>query len=659
MSETLPPVDMNVVSDAFVNSHEIKERLGENLDVWALCGQVLRHEFDCSPDAGLIYDLSTGIIFRANKAAGRLFKFSQTELSGRTIGQLYPDARGVLHVFSEEAIERGVAWTRELELSRADGTPLRLEHCAVSAEWQGGVCIVLRIMDLDDLQRRSVDDEANVYHRLGINEWRKAERYFREIERENQLILAAAGEGIYGVSADGVTSFVNPAAEKMLGYEAAELVGKDMHTVIHHHRPDGSHYPAEECPIYNAFRQGTVKTVDDEVFWAKDGRPVRVEYTSTPIVDSGAVVGAVIVFRDITKRKRDEEQLKTALEDNAQLRERLEMENAYLQEEIRSHTNHYDILGNSNAIDNILKQIELVAPTDANVLITGESGTGKELVARAIHRVSPRRDRPIIRVNCAAIPRELFESEFFGHVKGAFTGALRDRHGRFELANGGTIFLDEVGEIPLDLQSKLLRVLQDRHFERVGEEKTRSVDVRVIAATNRDLKKEAAAGKFREDLFFRLNVVPIECTPLRERPEDIPILADHFLATVCKRLNINKPDLTKANIEELRSYNWTGNARELQNVLERAAILARGGKLSFNLPVAAKLLPEEKPAFSHGQLPDEGCILTAEEMVQFEKQNIERALKAVNGRVSGPGGAAELLGMKATTLYSRIKAMQI
>lgn len=628
----------------------------DDVNVWEFAAGVLRQAFDRSPHPGLIVDPFEGVVLRANKAAHALFRLPDATIEGRSIGQLYADARGLLHVFTEEALERGHAWTRDLRLNRPNGAPLAVEHGAVAATWQGRTCLVITIIDLDAFNQHTVQDEANAYHRQGLDEWRKAERYFREIERENQLILAAAGEGIYGVNVHGVTTFVNPAAERMLGYKAAELVGKDMHSVIHHHRPDGSHYPSTECPIYIAFRQGSVKTVDDEVFWGKNGRPVRVEYTSTPIVDSGAVVGAVIVFRDITERKRNEERLKVALEENARLRERLEMENAYLQEEIRSHTNHHDILGNSGAIAHILKQIDMVASTDANVLITGESGTGKELVARAIHQASPRRGRPLIRVNCAAIPRDLFESEFFGHAKGAFTGALRNRVGRFELAHGGTIFLDEVGEIPLDLQSKLLRVLQERSFERVGEEKTREVDVRVIAATNRDLKKEASAGRFREDLYFRLNVFPIECTPLRNRPSDIPVLADHFLKNACARLNVKMPKLTKTNIAALTAYTWPGNARELQNVIERAAILAHNGKLSFSLP---ELVPAgERHTPPPPSFPDAGDgILTMDAMQELERHNIRRALDACEGRVSGAGGAAELLGIKPTTLYSRIRAM--
>ena len=328
-------------------------------------------------------------------------------------------------------------------------------------------------------------------------------------EAMNQLILRAAGEGIYGVNAEGKTTFVNPAAARMLGWKAEDLVGHDMHSIVHHTRPDGSHYPEHDCPIYAAFRDGAVHQVDTEVFWRKDGTSFWVEYTSTPIRDHGHVVGAVIVFRDITQRREADEKLRAAREEVDRLRERLELENAYLQEEIRIEGNHHGIVGRSAAIQKVLRQVELVAPTDATVLITGESGTGKELIARAIHDASKRSRRPLIRVNCATIPRELFESEFFGHAKGAFAGAERDGVGRFELADGGTLFLDEVADMPVELQGKLLRVLEENNFERVGDEQTRTVDVRVIAATKRDLKQEVRRGRFREDLYFRLDVFPI------------------------------------------------------------------------------------------------------------------------------------------------------
>ncbi|NGX96983.1 MAG: sigma 54-interacting transcriptional regulator, partial [Candidatus Afipia apatlaquensis] len=396
---------------------------------------------------------------------------------------------------------------------------------------------------------------------------------------------------------------------------------------------------------------------DDEVFWRKDGTPVWVEYTSTPIRDRGVVVGAVIVFRDVSQRREADEKLRAALAEVDQLRERLEQENAYLQEEIRTETNPRGIIGRTAAVQKTLRQVSLVAPTDASVMITGESGTGKELIARAIHEASQRSDRPLIRVNCAAIPRELFESEFFGHVRGAFTGALRDRVGRFELADGGTLFLDEVGEIPLELQGKLLRVLQEGHFERVGEERTRAVNVRVIAATNRELKQEVKQGRFREDLYFRLNVFPVETVPLRDRREDIPLLAQHFLSSEGKSL---KSDLrlSEGDVRRLMQYDWPGNVRELQNVIERAAILAQNGRLRIDLPIqqAGAELPAASRRPRNGAPP---AIMTDDEMRELERNNILAALKASGGKVFGKDGAAELLAIKPTTLASRIKSLGI
>ncbi|MCX7319937.1 MAG: sigma 54-interacting transcriptional regulator, partial [Hyphomicrobiales bacterium] len=323
------------------------------------------------------------------------------------------------------------------------------------------------------------------------------------------------------------------------------------------------------------------------------------------------------------------------------------------QEEIRTETNPRGIIGQSAAIQQTLRQVKLVAPTTAAVLITGESGTGKELIARAIHEASARGDRPLIRVNCAAIPRELFESEFFGHVRGAFTGAVRDRIGRFELADGGTLFLDEVGEIPLELQGKLLRVLQEGHFERVGEERTREVDVRVIAATNKTLKQEVARGKFREDLYFRLNVFPVESVPLRERREDIPLLAQHFLLSEKLQSDLR---LSEGDARKLSRYDWPGNVRELQNVIERAVILAQHGRLRIDLPDApGPQLSGPNKTKADARL----AYMTSSELRDHERSNILAALQASAGKVFGAGGAAELLDMKPTTLASRIKALGI
>ncbi|AJD53631.1 DNA-binding protein Fis [Thalassospira xiamenensis M-5 = DSM 17429] len=607
----------------------------------------------------LVHPQSDRIMF-ANQAAAHLLGRSITDLKSTAMSSLHKGQVPSLVVFSQAALYHGFAWTRGLNLMHADGTEIRLEHEARALHWEGADYLIIILCDLDARHRRDVDAEADNYLREGIAEWRRAERFFREIERENQLILGAAGEGIYGVNSDGVTTFVNPAAERMLGWTAEELVGKEIHSIIHHSHVNGDPYHAEHCPIYNAFREGIVRRVDDEVFWRSDGKPIRVEYTSTPIRDHGLVIGAVIVFRDITERKIAEEKLHAALAEVDRLRERLELENAYLQEEILSTNNHHEIIGQSEAINSALKQIDLVAPTDANVLITGESGTGKELIARAIHQASHRRDRVLVRVNCAAIPHELFESEFFGHVRGAFTGAVRDRVGRFELADGGTLFLDEVGEIPLELQGKLLRVLQDQKFERIGEERTREVNVRLLAATNRDLKEEVRLGRFREDLYFRLNVFPIECRPLRERPDDIPPLATHFLRNICQRLNIPQLTLTNGQVRSLMKYDWPGNARELENIIERAAILARDGKLNFDLPEPNRRETDPGNADpARDQINHASAILTEDDRRKREYDNIIRALETTRGRIFGPDGAAALLNVKPTTLASRIKKLRI
>jgi PAS domain S-box-containing protein len=368
-----------------------------------------------------------------------------------------------------------------------------------------------------------------------------------------------------------------------------------------------------------------------------DGKPVWVQWWSRPARD-GTYTRTMMV--DITDRVLMEQ-------DHA----RLEAQNEYLLEEIRSAQNLGDIIGESPAVRKVMHQIRLVAPTDAAVLITGESGTGKELVARAIHENSPRQGRALIKVNCGAVPETLFESEFFGHMRGAFTGAVRDKPGRFELADGGTIFLDEIGEVPLPMQAKLLRVLQEQEIERVGDTRVRKINVRIIAATNRDLKAEVEAGRFRQDLFYRLSVFPIENPPLRERREDIPRLADHFIRTAAKRMGRRPPKLTQAAARQLSAHDWPGNVRELQNAVERAVILARGGPLQFD-PQPTRPLSASAP-----QIADGTPLVTRAELKQRERESITAALAQTGGKVSGPDGAAALLGTKSTTLASRMKAL--
>jgi PAS domain S-box-containing protein len=479
-------------------------------------------------------------------------------------------------------------------------------------------------------------------------------RELARLEQRTQLILTSAGEGIYGLDNQGNATFVNPAAARILGWQIAELLGQAMHANHHHSHADGSAYDRTECPIYAAFKDGHVHSVDNEVFWRRDGSSFPVEFTSTPIHEDGELVGAVVVFRDVTQRRRADQDLRAAMAEIEALKDRLEVENDYLQEEIRADREYGDILGDSAAMVALRKAIETVAPSEASVLITGETGTGKELVASALHEQSPRADRPLVRVNCASIPRELFESEFFGHQKGSFTGAVRDRAGRFQVADRGTLFLDEVGEIPLDLQGKLLRALQEGQFSRVGEDTERKVDVRVVAATNRDLQREVRAGTFREDLYYRLTVFPIWVPPLRERKEDIPLLAQHFVTTKTRGPARRRPRLRQRDLDALKEYDWPGNIRELQNVIERALIGARGGKLAIEVPSGG---PQGRAASEETKA--EVSLLSYAELKKFERDNVLAVLNRAGWKIAGPRGAAEFLGVNPATLVSRLRTMGI
>jgi transcriptional regulator with GAF, ATPase, and Fis domain len=350
------------------------------------------------------------------------------------------------------------------------------------------------------------------------------------------------------------------------------------------------------------------------------------------------------MFIDITDRVLMEEE-----------KARLEDQNAYLLDEIRGEQNFGDIIGGTSGLRKVTQQVELVAPTDATVLITGESGTGKELIARAIHERSTRNNRALVKLNCSAVPEGLFESEFFGHVKGAFTGALKDKPGRFELADGGTLFLDEIGEVPLAMQAKLLRVLQEQELERVGDTRTRKINVRVIAASNRDLKKEVDEGRFREDLFYRLSVFPIEVPPLRVRRDDIAALVANFVRQSARRMNRPEPRISKSALDQLATYHWPGNVRELQNTVERAVIVWREGSLTFDVPTSRSqenIVQQNNPE-PKVRLP------TRDELKRQEREDIVNALKQTNGKVSGPGGAARLLALNPSTLASRISSLGI
>ncbi len=612
-------------------------------------------DLDALPEAFLIIDPKLDQVVGVNLKACKLLKMDKRQVLARPASHLFGAGLSKLIAFTQEVMDKGSAKTEELVLIRSDDEELPLEVTASVQCSQNRWLVNMVLRDKEGFQKWRVKNSAQKQHNFGLVQWQRIHDVFQQIEKENQLILSAAGEGIYGVDMDGNTTFANPAAERLLGWKADELLGKNAHAVIHHSHDDGSDYSVHDCPIYAAFKDGAIRKVDNEVFWHKEGHPVPVEYTSTPIVDNGRLVGAVVLFRDISDRKEAEAKLRNALQEVETLKQKLEMENAYLLEELSAGYNAYEIVGRSPAIQRIIHQIQLVAPTDATVLVTGESGTGKELIARAIHTAGDRAGRPMVRVNCAAIPADLFESEFFGHVRGAFSGAVQDRLGRFQVADGGTLFLDEVGEIPLPLQGKLLRVLQDSEFERVGESKTRKVNVRVIAATNKDLNQLVREGKFREDLYFRLNVFPVHSIALRDRREDIPLLVAHFLKRICQRFN--KPELivSKKQMQTLSQYQWPGNIRELENLIERNVIVSQGHKLELaHLPE-----PAEVNGVSELTVSAPVYELTEKDCQTLRYQAVIGALTKAKGKLYGLDGAAQMLGVKPTTLASRIKKMGI
>jgi PAS domain S-box-containing protein len=549
-------------------------------------------------------------------------------------------------VFITEVQHRGTAWTRQVRLQNADQSPLQCEVTGRAVHHDGQDMLLLHVLDLEILEQHAAEVEARKIYNGGLMEWQRAQSFFADLERENQLILNAAGEGIYGVNADGKTTFVNRAAQEMLGWTTQDLLGHDIHAKIHHHHLSGEQYPSHECPIYQSFRYEQVNRIEDEVFWRKDGKPIRVEYVSTPIYDGPKLVGAVVIFRDITERWENERKLRDAMDQVAALHHQLEEENTYLQEAISIERAHHDIIGRSDAIQEIIRQIELVGPTDTSVLIRGENGVGKSLVASAVHDESSRKRRPMIHFKAGAVSPEKIESELFGQVRGAFAGALKDRPGKLELAHGGTLFIDEVADIPIELQGHLLDALQNRVVTRLGDDRSRTLDLRVIASTNRNVDREVQAGRLRQDLMLHLGVFPILCPSLRDRPEDVPILTAHLLRIACKRLGRKVPVVTEGAMRKLQDYHWPGNVRELANVIERGAIVSQSDKLQVD--IQSQVVPGSAPT---------SALLTEADVEQIRRANIIACMKEAGGKVSGAKGAAALLGIKPTTLYSRLKKL--
>ena len=485
-----------------------------------------------------------------------------------------------------------------------------------------------------------------------ITERRNAEEALRASEERLRLAQQAARVGTWEWDVRTGTSVWSEMIWRLLGLEVGEEPAS-LATFVAFLHPDDRDEALRKVKqviaagedYYDEFR---IVTRTGQVLWlVSKGRVIRAA--------DGQPVSVLGVNIDITERKQTEESLKRALAEVEQLKDRLHQENIYLQEEIRVASDFGEIIGQSETLRKVLRQAEQVAPLNTTVLILGETGTGKELLGHAIHNHSPRREQRLVKVNCAALPATLIESELFGYEKGAFTGADTRRLGRFALADGGSIFLDEIGELPLDLQTKLLRVLEEGEFEPVGSSRTVKVDVRVIAATNRNLSEAVAQGTFRSDLYYRLSIFPIVMPPLRKRPEDIRMLALHYAKQLSTKFGKQIESIPQSAVNVLQAYDWPGNVRELRNVIERAVIITQGSKLQLT-DTSDPLIPPDESQFAIVQ-PDEE--LEGETLEQSEYSLILRTLKKVHWKVEGRGGAAELLDVHASTLRSRMRKLGI
>ena len=742
----------------------------------------LRKVFNYSNDAIFIIDPERDRILEANPMACAMLGYSHEELLLTPITAVHPNEMPQLLAFTQSVLREGHGWTNELTCFTKAGETLPAEISASVIDMSGKPCLLALVRN--------------------IAERKRMEAALKEHEEQVRLLLESTAEAICGVDPKGICTFCNPASLRILGYrDKQELIGKSLHTLIHHTRRDGTPCTGEECTLDQSFQNVEGMHLDDETLWRSDGTSFRAECWSHPVRRDHEVIGWVFTIIDITERKVAEEALiererlallglhvSNALSQDHTLQEDLrrcveglveylraafariwtlsedgtmldlqasaglytqidgshaqvpvgkykigliaserrphftnsvvgdprvhdqewarreglvafagyplvvgerlvgvmamfsrqavsdltlrtmssvankialaidrkrtksqvnDLQHTarYLQEEIQSEHNFEELFGVSPSMLKVFRHVDTVAATDSTVLVTGETGTGKELIARAIHNRSKRKEKLLVKVNCAALPAGLIESELFGHEKGAFTGALTRKVGRFELADGGTLLLDEIGDLPLDLQAKLLRVLQEGEFERVGGNRVLKVNVRVIAATNRDLEALMQDGKFRSDLFYRLNVFPLHLPALRERKQDIPLLVKRFVQRHAAKLGKKVESIPDGVMKALEASAWPGNVRELEHLIERAIILSEGSQLELGDWMV-------KPAATMG----ESEIPTLDDV---EREHIKQVLKVSGGQVSGEKGAARLLGIKPTTLESRMKKLGI
>lgn len=519
----------------------------------------------------------------------------------------------------------------------------RLDHVPVDFLAKDGEKIEMLATTISEFE-----EDGRFRHSLSVftelSDRGSLERRYRDLYQSTPAML-------HTIDSEGRITAVGDHWLHKLGYLRAEVIGRSILDFM----SKASREALLDGKVKDIIAAGPRQNVPRQMV-TKSGQVLDVVMSARAERDPlTGMLSLLVASKDVTDRNRSESKLREAYGEIARLKDELELERDYLREEVSVAMNFGQIVGESPALLSMVARIEAVANTPASVLIVGETGTGKELVAHAIHARSGRSDGPLVKVNCASIPDELFESEFFGHVRGAFTGAHKDRVGRFQLADGGTIFLDEVGDIPLALQGKLLRVLQEKEFERVGDDRSRSVDVRVIAATNKDLEKAVDAGEFREDLYYRLSVFPVQVPPLRKRGNDVVMLAAHFLKQVCRDFGRSDLSLTQNQVAALLRYDWPGNVRELKNVIERAVILSHGKTLRLDLSLRDTGGSGSAPA--PAPVAVGGSFLTDAEMKEQQRNNLLSALTSAGWRISGKGGAADLLDMKPSTLADRMRTM--
>jgi len=571
--------------------------------------------FEASPDAVLVTD-QTGLILRANAQAESMFGYARKELVGQAVELVIPERFHSVHpkhrsAYSAQPRVRAMGAGLELFGRRKDGTEIPVDIMLSPLEMPDGQLMLAVIRD--------------------VSQKKLAEQALRRSEQQFRSLFEFSPDAIVVTNREGKITEVNTQAENFFGYLRSELLGQPIEILI----PERFRvtHPGRRADYAAHSRVRTMGAGLDLYGLRKDRTEFPVDIMLGPAEGpQGQIV--LCVIRDLSEKREAEQALR-----------RSEREKSYLEEELVTTQQFEEIVGESSGLKRVLKQVEDVAGTDATVLILGETGTGKELLARAIHRLSPRRDNAFVKLNCSAIPSGLLESELFGHEKGAFTGAIAQKIGRLELAHQGTFFLDEVGDLPEELQPKILRALQEKEFERVGGTRTIPVNVRLVAATNRDLAKMVGTGQFRSDLYYRLRVFPVTILPLRERRDDIPLLVRYFLAIHSKRMGRRIETIPDGTMKTLVGWHWPGNIRELENFIERSVILSPGAVLRAPLAELEQIEESSESADSNLEVA--------------EREHILRILRECKGMISGANGAAERLGLKRTTLNSKIKKLGI